>query len=475
MDYDKNWLTEQTILNGRNVAVITEERQYTYSELDKIVTNTARQLLQEGVKSGDIVAALGENNFDFLVLILALWKIKAVPAPINIRLLESEINDLLSFCSPAAVFVHNKLKTHNIKNAKLFPLSSPENSDIKFPEEINIQDDALLLFTSGSTGKPKGVVLSYNNLLQSSLSANGVLRHTQGDKWLLSLPLYHIGGFTIIVRALLFGGAIIIPDSIRTTDLSNAIIKHKPTHVSLVPTQLKRMLDDNIKPNPELRAVLIGGGPAEDELITSAYNKGWAIKKVYGSTETVAFVCALDSEYFAEKFGSVGKPLENVTIKIVNKDANSTGEICIKSPSVMKRYLNNTAETDLRIKNDFYYSGDIGYFDDDGFLYIESRRTDLIISGGENINPLEVEAKIKLNPDVNDVCVFGLEDIEWGQIVAAAIVTNNASLSEEKLKIFLSGKIPSFKIPKKIFFDAQLPRTSLGKLKRQEVKEKYSD
>jgi O-succinylbenzoic acid--CoA ligase len=341
------------------------------------------------------------------------------------------------------------------------PDNEEKTSQINFSENKT----ALILFTSGSSGKPKAVMLSFENLIQSAVIGNVVLNQTSKDKWLASLPFYHIGGFSIIFRALMFGTSIIIPDSLSNDDLSESIKKSKPTLISLVTNQLKNFIDKDFTPPIDLRTVLLGGGFSDKYLILKAIDKGWMIAKVYGSTETSSLISFMNPDEVKKKPEASGKPIPPNKIIITDE-----GGIIIQSPAVMKGYFNND-ETAGGIKDGYYFTGDIGYLDDEGYLFVEAKRNDLIISGGENVNPFEVENSILIHPEIKEACVIGIDSEEWGQIVSAAIVLKEGeALSEKKLRDFLRDKLPSFKIPKKIKFVNQLPKSGLGKILRKEVK-----
>ncbi|MEJ2618398.1 MAG: AMP-binding protein, partial [Ignavibacteriaceae bacterium] len=262
----------------------------------------------------------------------------------------------------------------------------------------------------------------------------------------------------IIVRTFLSGASVIIPDSLKTEDLIKAIKKYRPTLASFVSTQLQRIIEKNIEPNKELKNVLIGGGYTSDELSVEAVKKGWKITKVYGSTEVSSFVSAITAEEILQRPSSSGKALPPNEIIIVNEKkekvpANSRGEIIVKSSSVTKGYYKNPEETGQKLINNFYYTGDVGYLDDEGYLFVEARREDLIISGGENIIPIEVESAALNHPSVNDCFVFGIEDNEWGQVTAAAVVLKeDGNINSDELKKFLKNKLAGYKIPRKIFF-----------------------
>ncbi len=429
---------------------------------------------------------MGENSVDFIINIFALWKINAIPVPLNSRLILSEIETLLSFANCRYLLIDRNFDEKFLVggvNTISYPFSiKPDYSYKKFHAvEQNFNDTAIVMFTSGSTGNAKGVMLSFNNLLQSAVIGDQLIKHKGNDRWLASLPFYHIGGFSIIIRAVVFGAVIIIPSSIKTVGISSAIKKHKPTLASFVSTQLARLIEENLSPNKELRNILLGGGFIEESLIKNALAKGWKISKVYGSTETSSFITGLSTEEAKYKSAAAGKPLHPNQIfvlidneKVTEPSTDKSGEIVVKSPAVMKGYLNNDVETNAKIKNGLYQTGDIGYLDEEGYLYITSRRNDFIVSGGENVNTIEVENVLKTHKDISEVCVFPLKDEEWGDVVAAAIVASNKDITERKIKSFLKNKLAAYKIPKKVFIIEEMPKTSLGKIQRDKIRKMFN-
>ena len=234
-----------------------------------------------------------------------------------------------------------------------------------------------------------------------------------------------------------------------------------------------------MSPNPELKNCLIGGGFSDYELIREAIELGWPVNIVYGSTETSSFVTALLKDEIIFKPNSVGRAVPTNKIFIFDSEGNELkpfeiGEIVVQSNSLMSGYL-NPLQTDEVIKNGFYYTNDFGYLDEDGYLFIEGRKNYLISTGGENVNPMEIEKILLQHPSIAEAAVFPLKDQEWGEIIAAALVMKDKSrkISYDELKIFLQDKISSFKIPKKIFFEDQLPKTELGKIEKDKLIERY--
>ena len=469
-------------IDGTKTALVFNDKCYSYNELFIKINSVSSTLKNLGVTTNDKVALLGSNSDEFVIIILALWNIGAVPIPLNIRLLSSEIIKLTDFTECKFLLLESysifSLKNKNIKVFSFCDLfNSDHNKKINTQFTINEKDIALILFTSGSTGNPKGVILTFNNFIRSAEIGNQIFKHQENERWLAALPFYHVGGFSIIIRSFLFGAALIIPDGLGHEELKNALYNFAPTQTSFVTTQLKRLLESKTKPNPELKHVLLGGGFLEKELVEEAISCGWNVSKSYGATETTSFVTALSSADFKNKPHSAGKALNPNKISIVDEQNNilpssSIGEIVIESDSIAAGYLNNQQETSEKFKNGLYYTGDFGWLDEDGFLYIEARRNDLIISGGENINPIEVENEILKHPLIKEASVFGLQDDAWGQVVCAALILKqNCSITLAELNSFLSDKISSYKFPKRIFLTDKFPKTELGKIQKEKLKE----
>ncbi len=463
-------------------AIITSSLIYTYEQLRQKVLTNASFLKKHNISSGDRIGIIGQNEIDYVVNVLALWQLSAVPVPINWRMNESETVERLSLANCKSVLVQNNSNQKlgsTASNQIEYPFDNNIDEALSSREEFSANDPAVIIFTSGSTNKPKGIILSFNSLYNSGINSNQLLRYSRSDRWLASLPFYHIGGFSIITRALIFGIPLIIPDSLSTNNLGASLKKLQPTFISLVATQLKKLIDEDISPNPELKNCLIGGGYSNQELLMKAYDLGWPINIVYGSTETSSFVTALLKDETVIKPSSVGRAVPTNQIQITNENGDQLkqfeiGEIAILSNSLMLGYLNTTETNDV-IKNGLYYTGDIGYLDDDGYLFIEGRKNYLISTGGENVNPVEVENVLVNHPLIEEAAVFPLKDKVWGEIVAASIVLKNENqiLTEDEIKEFMKGRISGFKIPKKIFIEDQLPKTELGKIQKDKLIDRY--
>ncbi|MFO7525785.1 MAG: o-succinylbenzoate--CoA ligase [Ignavibacteriaceae bacterium] len=469
---------------GSNTTVIAKDSTKSYSELDKLSDSFA-EYISDNISKKEFVGIYLDNSIEFIISVISLWKLGAVPVPLNLIAAEDELLKLISIPTIKTIItdkIHSQKINHpgtvDIIPIDLQKLNFKKPSQRFIISDFNDNDEAVVIFTSGSTGGPKGVVHTFHSLLSSIVNGNEILNHNNDDRWLASLPFYHIGGFQIFCRTLYYGISIIIPESLQTNHLAQAISEFQPTHASFVSTQLKRLLDNNIKPNSELRCSLIGGGFIDKDMLLNAKKSGWHPVKVYGSSETASFVCALSENDIEEKAVSTGKPVGNNQIMIVDENGNecsakTEGEIIIKSDSLFKYYLNNESGTKDGLKQDNYFTGDLGYLENDGFLFVTGRKNDMIVTGGKNVNPLEVETAILKYPSIIEAAVFPVDDVEWGEIVCAAVVSSK-KIDSNELKLFLKNTLSSYKVPKKIFIESSLPKTTLGKIEKKNLKIKYS-
>lgn len=480
MNFLRHFYPDKNI-NPQSAAIIYNDDKISYKQLNDSVCKAAGHLKKIGIKRNDNVALAGDNSREFIITILGLWNLGAVPVILNLRLLPKEIKNLAEFAECKVILTdRNDLDGINSPSTKVESLKFEfDNREVPGEEyaDHDLNRTAIIMFTSGSSGKPKGVVLTFGNLLNSAEAGNEYFNLTEDDSYLASLPFFHIGGFSVIVRTFCAGAALIIPDSLEINDIVTAVGKYNPSAVSFVTTQMKKLLDMEVKPNPKLRSVLLGGGFIDEKLVSDAISKGWPAAKSYGSTETASFVTVLTPEQFQSESRSAGKPKKKNEIIIVDDDHNplpplQTGEIAVKSKSNATCYLKDESESAKKFIDGIYYSGDFGYLDEEGFLFVSARRSDLIISGGENIIPVEIENALRQHPAIKDACVFGVKDPLWGEAVAAALITDDLEIiTTDELKDFLKDKLPGFKHPRKLFFVEDFPRSELGKVFKEELKE----
>jgi len=465
-------IDEHFVLNPDSPAIISSTDELSFKELIVKSSAVSNHLIQKGITQNNIVGIFADNSIEFILSIMALWNIGAVPLPINIRLTEIELEGQLNFAGVKFLLTNRDVNLPGQIKIDIREYAGLTRQGF-FSVDMHSSSTALIMFTSGTTGKPKTVVHSFETLTSSLKISLGFLDYQNNERWLASLPFYHIGGFQIFIRAFLTGSSVILPDEIKNESLLNAMYEFRPTYASFVPTQLRFFVENGIKPVESLKQVLIGGGFISQEIISRAKANGWNAVKVYGSTETASLITALKKD--DDKINSAGKPLPSVEIKILNDKGrelaiNQSGEIAVNSPTLFINYLNNEEEYKSKFIDDFYLTGDFGHLDEEGYLFVEARRTDLIISGGENINPFEIEEVLLSYSGIKEAVVFQLEDSKWGQIPAAAI-TLSEKISAAVLQTFLRERLADYKIPRRIFYLDELPKTPLGKIQKEKVKE----
>jgi O-succinylbenzoic acid--CoA ligase len=307
------------------------------------------------------------------------------------------------------------------------------------------------MLTSGTTGRPRAVDLTYGNFLFSAMGSAYNIGVDPSDRWLCCLPLSHVGGLSIVMRSVIYGTTAVLLSGFDVEEVSEALTAGGITLLSLVPTQLIRLLDagaDLWQP----RAILIGGGPVPEDALRDAIARGATVVQTYGMTETCSQVTTLAPEFAESKLGSAGRPLLTSHVRI------ERDEILVQGPTVSRSALD---------ADGWLHTGDTGYIDDEGFLYVTGRRGEVIVSGGENVMPAEVEDVLLSHPAVADAAVVGRPDPEWQEAVHALVVIAEGEESDaEELRDHCAASLSRFKVPKTVEFVERLPRTASGKLQR---------
>ncbi len=453
-----------------SAAIISPNHEMSYAALGNQISALTNLLAESNLKE-EYTGILLNNSPAFIASVFSLWKLNAIPVLLNTRLTAKEIDEQLTENKIRNVITNNKYLDKLSKGYNIINLDSADLT-VKDADPGTISINKLVIFTSGTSRSPKGVILNSNSFISSIKSSNSVLKQNENDRWLASLPFYHIGGLMIFLRAFSFGASVIIPENLKLEEITKCFKSCRPTIASLVPTQLQRILEHKINPNPELRNLLLGGGAIEQSLVEKALNKGWPLSAVYGSTETTSFVAYIAAGELKKNPGSSGKAVSPSKIEIIDSgviEGDPSGEIIISSPSLFEGYLNDPEETERKLKNGKFYTGDYGILDQNEYIYVLSRRTDMIVSGGENIDPAEVERAIMRFPGIKDVCVFGRKNDEWGEVVNAAIAADE-DFSDKVLTDFLKNDLARYKVPKQYFRVPEIPRTILGKIRREKVR-----
>ena len=339
-------------------------------------------------------------------------------------------------------------------------------------EEIDLDDICTIMYTSGTTGHPKGVIQTYGNHWWSAISSSLNLGLHQDDCWLCTVPLFHISGYSILMKSVIYGMKIVLHEKFDEKETIDDLHKEKVTIMSVVSTTLSRIIEglkDDTLPK-QFRCMLLGGGPASLALLNACVDKNIPVYQSYGMTETASQIVTLSPEDSLRKLGSAGKPLFPSQIKIIHGDGemakhNEPGEIVVKGPNVTHGYLNR----DTVLQDGWLQTGDIGYLDDEGFLYVLDRRSDLIISGGENIYPAEIEGVLTSHPNIQDAGVIGKVDNHWGEVPVAFIVPKG-EITASEIKNYCQEKLAKYKIPKEFNFIEEIPRNASKKILRRELR-----
>lgn len=482
----EDWLAARARATPQATAVIIADKQWNYSQLNDLVDQVVHNLYGQ-TNMGERVAALLPNNLAFVCLVHALARIGAILVPLNTRLSGAEISWQLKHANCSALVFDkttaDQVDTINTEGLRLLRSSSLFDGDSVQKDETTPPWDVdaiqAIIFTSGTTGKPKGAMLTFSNHFYSAVSSGYRLGVFPKDIWLCCLPIYHVGGLAILLRSCLYGTAVELHDGFDVAAVSDSLETRKITLVSLVPTMLHRLFRHRgARPWPSsLRHALLGGAAVSAELVSTCQDRRIPVSVTYGLTEAASQVATMGPEDVLRKPGSAGKPLLFTRVAIVSEDgrelpATEAGEIIVSGPTVMAGYVQDEESSARVLQNEWLHTGDIGCLDEDGDLWVLQRRDDIIVTGGENVYPAEVEAVMKLHPAVSEACVVGIQDQEWGQRVAAAVVFRESEKSSiDELLSFCRQHLAGYKLPRQTIVLHTLPQTASGKIHRQAVAE----
>ncbi|MFZ2870348.1 fatty acid--CoA ligase [Zavarzinia sp.] len=497
---------------GDSVALIEGDRQITYGELDRASTACAAALIAEGVKPQGRVAVLDKNAADYFALLFGAAKAGAVLVPVNWRLAAPEITFILDDAEAEVLFVGPDFVPAvryfgaDFKTVRKIVVMGPGDgdwpgfadwiapfADAADPAREGGENDCVLqMYTSGTTGHPKGVMLSHYNFL-----GNVPLRDANAEEWAtwtpddvaqVAMPLFHIGGTGSAFLGIYAGSKLVITRDFDPGVVLKQIEEHRIAKVFYVPAVLMFLLQHPSCQTTDfssLKFILYGASPIPLELL----RKSLAVFKcgfvqLYGMTETTGLCTYLPAEDHDpngnERMRSAGKPQVGVEVKVIDAEGRSlpprqVGEICTRSRAVMAGYWKRDDATAKTIDPDGWLrTGDAGYLDEDGYVYIYDRVKDMIVSGGENIYPAEIESALFGHPDIADVAVIGVPDDKWGEAVKAVIVTKpDSRATAEEIIAFARGRIAGYKVPRTVDFVEHLPRNASGKLLKRELRDPY--
>ena len=479
-----------------HTAVIDGDRSVSYLEFNGDANRIASSLVGLGLQPGDHVALCAPNSYAWLVFYFGALKAGAVAVTFSHLLMKDELTRTLGDCQPKILFtVDEKLEDLGDYRERPYPeLVVCDQGDIPLRRlaekgtasfktvDRHRHGTAAILYTGGTTGIPKGAMLSHQNIQASVFNIVHYERSTPNDRALCFLPLNHVfGQIHILGATVLSGGALVLLPSFDLEKALEAIHRHQVTKFFAVPTVYIRLLrvPDLREKMSLVRYCFSAAASMAAEVVREwKAQTGLDIYESYGMTESAAMVTY--NHYYRHVIGSVGTAVSLVEVQIRDLEGNTLaqgqrGEICICGPNITKGYLNNPEETASAFWGDWFRSGDIGVMDEEGYLFVVDRLKDMIITGGENVYPREVEELLYTRPEVLECAVVGLPDQEYGERVTAFIVQREGHLVDPaSLRDFLKARLANFKVPKEFIVVEELPKSSTGKLLKREIRNLFS-
>ncbi|MER6158159.1 long-chain fatty acid--CoA ligase [Streptomyces sp. NPDC001868] len=492
---------------GHSVVIRYAGGDLTYAELDDRAARLATVLADGGVGDGDRVAYLGLNSSAFLVTLLAAHRLGAVFVPVNFRLAAAELEAVLHRSGATALICEegHREAVDEVRDRTPLTRFLLVDDDPEVPTggaagweswapllaaavpasavaAKYADDPAILMFTSGTTGTPKGVVLTHGNVFWNAVNVELRLDTRRGDVTYAVAPLFHIGTLnSFVLRTLVRGGTVVVRRGFDPERSLDDLVTHRVNSLFAVPQMFAAlarqpgMFDRDLS---RLRSIVVAGAPVPPSLIETYAEHGVLLQQAWGLTETAPFATHLPAERTLDKLGSAGIPMPFTEVRVVDTATNAPlkpgepGEIVVRGPNVTAGYWNNPEANRAAFDDEgWFHSGDIGHLDEDGYLYIVDRLKDMIISGGENVYPAEVERALASMPGVVDVAVVGTPDEQWGETVQAVMSADGTSdITLEAVHAYASGRLARYKLPHRLTLVPAVPRNAAGKLDRAGVR-----
>lgn len=495
------WLAQRAATDADVEALRYNGASLSYRELYRLATQIASELRRDGVKDRSRVAVLVRNGRLFALAVHSLMQMGILMVPLNWRLTISEMTwqvrdsevDFLIYDGESEREAQEISTETQVRVWKIEDLLDEDKGlgvgvanrrvEANSNQLIEFQRPLAVIYTSGTTGHPKGTILTYGNFWWSAIASALQSGLQKNDKWLVPMPLFHVGGLSVLMRSVIYGITAVIQDRFDAVQVNRTLDEEEITLLSVVPTMLARMLEERrgaAYPG-RLRLVLLGGSSAPRRVLEDCSRLGVPVAQSYGLTEACSQVATLLPEDGLRKLGSSGMPLFPTQIRILEGEqtleANEIGEIAVRSPTVTPGYLNRPQDNALSFRNGWFMTGDIGYLDEEGYLFVIDRRNDLIVSGGENVYPAEVEAVLLRHPGVLEAGVVGAEHSLWGQVPMAVIrLPDGTSILDAELEEHCRQYLAGYKVPKTFLrMDSPLPRNASGKLLRRDLRVRVNE
>jgi O-succinylbenzoate-CoA ligase len=483
-------------------------RRFTFREWNERCNRTAHALLSSGVGKGDRVALLQMNSVEYMESFFALAKIGAVCVPLNWRLVPEELAFILRDAGARTLifggeflgsvedlqargagengtaiesWVHVGAESERPEWAASYDALQAGASTAEPPIGADEHDLLYIMYTSGTTGLPKGAVHTHDTATWGVLTINATADVRHGDRYLVALPLFHVGALTPITSNVHAGVTSVVMRAFDPERAWSLVADEQVTVMLKVPAMLNFMLqvyDPARHSHEQLRWCMSGAAPVPVSLIESYGDMGIEIQQVYGLTESCGPACLISSADALRKAGSTGKAFFHTEVAVVDESGSpvspgGAGEVLVRGKHIMKQYWNRPEATAETIRDGWLHTGDIATIDDEGFIYIQDRIKDMIISGGENVYPAEIESALMRHDDVVEAGVIGQESEKWGESPVAVVVRSREDLSEAEVLDFCKDKLARFKQPVQVHFVDEIPRNPSGKILKRILRDRF--
>lgn len=489
------WVARRADLTGSRVAIRYQGRDITYRDLDARTNRTAGALQALGLGKGDRLAILARNSPEYAEVFLACAKLGAIVVPLNWRLappeLEFQVNDSgavalvhdVEFSEAVDAFRPSTGLKHVIELGERYESDLAASSEDEPAVGIDGDDVLALIYTSGTTGRPKGAMLTHANFFWTNLNILLAIDITQDERSVMVLPMFHVGGWNVNTLSVWWkGGTVLLEREFDARDCLRLIEAERATSMMGVPAiylAMAQTKEFELVDLSSLRQVVCGGAPAPESLIRTWEDRGVKFIQGYGLTEAAPNSLVLPPEDSRRKLGAAGRPYFYADVRVVDErdervGPGGSGEVVIRGPSIMSGYWELPLETAQALRDGWLRTGDVARLDEEGYAYIVDRVKDMIISGGENVYPAEVENVLYEHPAVAEAAVIGVPDEKWGEVPLAVVVKKTGEhVLADALVAFCSERLAKFKSPKRVEFVDALPRTPSGKVIKHELRDRF--
>src|SRR6266446_2228833 len=478
-------------------------RQFTYAEFDSAVNRAAIMLTKHGIRKGDAISLLLPNSAEYVVAYFACWRLGAVAGPINSLLKAQEISYVISNSEAKALLVNSEylpivesirselatlqaIITFDSEATAMRKFEDYETAELPPVSEIGSEDDAIIIYTSGTTGKPKGCLLTHGNLIANAKQISNWLGFSESDRLLSVMPLFHMNAVSVTTMAALYaGGSTVVCPRFSASRFWKIVSDHQVTSFGSVATMLSMLLTtyphgvpDGLK-TAQLRFAMCGSAPVPAEVLRRFEETFHClVVEGYGLSESTCR-STFNPPDESRRPGSCGLPIGNEMRVVDEEDGEvpdgTLGEIVLRGENILKGYHKNPEATSVAFRNGWFHTGDVGYRDADGFYYIVDRKSDMIIRGGENIYPREIDEVLYQHPAIAAAAAIGVPDPLYGEEVAAFIVLKpGTEVTEEEIIAFCRARLADYKCPKTVRFVEEIPKGPTGKLLKRELVSKFA-